>query len=52
MADLMKYEDGSFIRKATQEEAAASEHAAQLDGGAGCITVNLDGEDVTCYVSE
>lgn len=52
MANLMKYEDGSFIREATQDELEASLSAAERDGGAGCITVEIDGDDVTCYVED
>jgi hypothetical protein len=50
MADLMRYEDGGYIRKATEDETAESIAAAKIDGGAGAITVEIDGEDVTCYV--
>ena len=52
MADLMRYEDAQFIREATTEEAERSRAAAKLDGGVGAITVKIDGQDVTCYVSE
>lgn len=52
MANLMKYEDGSFIREATTEEYEASLKAAKIDGGVGAITVEVDGEDVTCYVED
>lgn len=50
MADLMRYEDSGYIRKATEEETERSIAAAQIDGGAGAITVTIEGEDVTCYV--
>lgn len=50
MADLMRYEDASYIREATAEETAESLRAAKTDGGAGAITVEIGGEDVTCYV--
>lgn len=50
MADLMRYEDGSYIRKATELELALSNRAAERDGGTGCITVEIDGEEITCYV--
>ena len=50
MANLMKYEDGSFIRTATADETAASLAAAELDGGVGAITDEVDGEPTTCYV--
>lgn len=52
MANLMRYEDGSYIRKATQAELEASLSAAERDGGAGVITVEINGEDVTCYVTD
>lgn len=52
MADLMRYEDATIIRQATEEEIGASREAATRDGGAGAITVELDGEQVTCYVQE
>lgn len=50
MANLMNYETGSFIREATADETAASLRAAELDGGVGAITVEIDGEATTCYV--
>lgn len=50
MKNLYKYEDASYIREATQEEIDRSDRAAQLDGGVGAVTVEIDGEDVTCYV--
>jgi hypothetical protein len=50
MADLTRYEDASYIREATEEETAASIAAAKVDGGVGAITVQIEGEDVTCYV--
>jgi hypothetical protein len=46
MANLMKYEDGSYIRPATADETAASLAAAKRDSGVGAITVG----DITCYV--
>lgn len=52
MADLMRYEDAQYIREATQAEIERSRAAAKLDGGAGAIVVSVNGEDVTCYVSE
>jgi hypothetical protein len=52
MADLMRYKDASYIREATEDELAESIAAAEVDGGAGAITVEIDGEDVTCYVVE
>lgn len=50
MANLMKYEDGSYIRTATANETAASLAAAERDGGVGAITVEIDGDPTTCYV--
>lgn len=52
MAKLMKYDDAEVIREATQEELESSLNAAKRDGGVGAITVEIDGEDVTCYVQE
>jgi len=52
MADLMKYDDGSYVRKATTEELERSNRAAERDGGVGAITVEINGEDTTCYVVE
>ena len=52
MADLMKYDDATVIRQATQAELEASLEAAERDGGVGAITVDLDGEQVTCYVRD
>jgi len=52
MAKLMKYEGAEVVREATQEELEASLAAAKRDGGVGAITVEIDGEDVTCYVLE
>lgn len=46
MANLLKYEDGSYLREATADEIAASLTAANTDGGAGAITV----DGATCYV--
>lgn len=52
MANLMRYEDAEFIRNATAEEELQSRAAAKIDGGVGAITVEIDGEEVTCYVEE
>lgn len=52
MAQLMKYDDATVIREATQAELDASLEAAKRDGGVGAITVEIDGEKVTCYVQE
>ena len=43
---LTGYEDGKFIRAATQKEAEESAAYAKLDGGAGVIKV----DGVRCYV--
>jgi hypothetical protein len=50
MKNLYKYDDASVIREATEEEVERSDRAARLDGGVGAITVEIDGENVTCYV--
>lgn len=39
--DLYVYATGAYLRPATAEEARASEAAAELDGGAGVIEVDL-----------
>lgn len=44
---LHNYETGDFIRVATTDEFSASVAAAEIDGGAGVITV----DGVRCYVS-
>lgn len=49
---LMRYEDAQDLREATQEEYERSLKAAKLDGGVGAITIEIDGEQVTCYVTE
>lgn len=41
----MRYEDAEYLRQATTEEIEASRNAIQ-----GVITVEIDGEDVSCYV--
>ncbi len=46
-ADLIDYDTGAIIRKATDAELAESIKAAKEDGGAGVIDV--DGR--RCYVS-
>lgn len=43
---LHNYETGDFIRVATTDELAASVAAAEIDGGAGVITV----DGIRCYV--
>jgi hypothetical protein len=52
MAKLMNYDDASEIREATQAELEASLSAAEGDGGVGAITVEINGEQVTCYVQD
>ena len=47
-SDLIDYETGDIIRKATADELRESIDAAKVDGGAGVIDV--DGR--SCYVSE
>lgn len=47
---LMRYETGEYIRIATEAERMASVEAATRDGGAGVITVEIDGAEVDCYV--
>lgn len=42
--DLMDYQTGGFIREATRDERDASRDAASLDGGAGVILVDSDGD--------
>jgi len=51
-ASLMNYNTAEEIRTATAEELAASIEAAQYDGGAGVISVEIDGSNVSCYVVE
>lgn len=48
MATLNTYDTNEIIREATEAERAASAKAAQIDGGAGVITI--DGE--RCFVQE
>ena len=52
MAQLKRYDDAETIREATQEELNASLEAAKRDDGVGAITVEIDGELVTCYVQD
>ncbi|HNC58646.1 MAG TPA: hypothetical protein PLP33_24685 [Leptospiraceae bacterium] len=47
---LYRYEDASEIRPATAEEYYFSVRAMKNDSGAGVITVDIDGESVSCYV--
>ena len=46
MANLRNYGTAEVIREATLEEMALSVEAAEVDGGAGVITV----DGVSCYV--
>ena len=48
----MRYEDAETIREATTEEADDSRDAAEHDGGAGVIRVEIDGEMIRCYVED
>ena len=48
--DLMDYETGDMIRKATREELKASIKAAEGDGGPGVITVDAIPVGTRCYV--
>lgn len=50
MASLMGYETGEYIREATDAERTESVEAAEHDGGAGVIMVEVDGADLLCYV--
>jgi hypothetical protein len=48
----MRYEDASYLRKATQGELEESLVASEGDGGAGVININFNGEIISCYVME
>lgn len=50
MATLRSYETGDEIRSATAEELRESIEASRVDGGAGVITVDVDGRLVRAYV--
>jgi len=49
-ATLHDYATSEELRPATYEEFAASIEAAKHDGGAGVITVEIDGNERSCYV--
>ena len=49
---LYNYQTGAYIREATPEELAESEDAATHDGGAGEITVTIDGQEVDSYPTD
>ena len=46
---LYEYDTGSYVREATEEEHAASDAAAEADGGVGVILVEIGGRSVRCY---
>jgi hypothetical protein len=51
MAKLMRYDDGAYVREASDRERYLSIMAAEIDGGAGVIRVSSDiGSDIDCYV--
>lgn len=50
--DLMRYADASYIGDATEQEQRDSREAAEFDGGAGVIRVEIGGEMVDCYVED
>lgn len=50
MVNLIRLEDGEFLREATADKFAQSETAARHDLGTGAITVKINGEDVACGV--
>lgn len=47
---LMEHQTGKMIRRATYEEVVRSLAAAEDDGGQGIITVNIEGQNIDCYV--
>lgn len=49
---LVNYNTSDDIRPATEGEAYASWAAAKRDGGAGVISVEIDGVAVSCYVQD
>lgn len=49
---LFDYQTGEIIRDATEQELAASRAAAEADGGAGVIEVDIGGKTRRCYVAE
>ena len=48
-ATLYSYRTGAPLRAATAAELARSIDAAEHDGGAGVILVEIDGIEVPCY---
>ena len=48
--DLIDSDTAEVIRAASDEEALASQRAAEQDNGVGAIHVEVDGEQRTCYV--
>jgi len=46
---LYRQDDNVSIRRATNEEVAASIAAALADGGCGWIVVDVNGTPTTCY---
>lgn len=49
---LMNYRTNETIRLATAEEQEESRAQADFDGGSGVIVVEIDGEEVRCYVQD
>ena len=47
---LTHYQTGEAIRPATAAELAASIEAAELDGGAGVIEIEIDGVTLPAFV--
>ena len=47
---LTNYQTGEAIRPATAAELAASIEAAELDGGAGVIEIEIDGVTLPAFV--
>lgn len=47
---LTHYQTGEAIRPATAAELAASIEAAELDGGAGVIEIEIDGVTLSAFV--
>lgn len=46
---LLRYDDAEYLRPATRAELAKSVAQAESDGGAGVITVEIGGVEVSCY---
>ena len=49
---LCNYLTGEAIRPATWDERCASLAMAKIDGGAGAFYVEIDGNEITCYVED